>query len=221
MSYQEALDNIGKTTERALVSSYQRVVAGAMSMALFQDLAVTLIALGQAQGRMAAEVSFLAWLQATIGADALPVAAAPLPHYRDEKRLRKAIVTVTEKGDLDQAAVESQLGRLAFAETVESSQRAFGEAMEQSPHAESWVRGLEPKACELCVWWWRDGRVWPKSHSMPTHKGCTCTPIPSQEEAAAPVSKEGATASRIRNKQGTHEERQKSGYSQSKKDSRR
>jgi hypothetical protein len=30
----------------------------------------------------------------------------------------------------------------------------------------------------MCRWWHRDGRVWPTSHTMPTHKGCECTQRP-------------------------------------------
>ncbi|QLY27972.1 hypothetical protein H0264_21385 [Nocardia huaxiensis] len=55
---------------------------------------------------------------------------------------------------------------------------AFNQAMKQNDRVTGWVRELEPGACQLCTWWWRDGQVWHKDHEMPTHKGCTCVANP-------------------------------------------
>lgn len=41
-----------------------------------------------------------------------------------------------------------------------------------------WTRDMEATACQLCRWWDRDGRVWPVTHRMPTHKGCACSQKP-------------------------------------------
>lgn len=180
MSYQEILDNIGATTERALVREYKRFLAGEISAKTFTDLGVVLIGTGQAQGRMAAEVALMSWLQETVTSTAVPVAAKALEHYQDLDRLERALGTVLTTGALDAETIEKQLGRLAYAETVEASQRAFQEGMKKSDQVGGWIRGLEPNSCQLCQWWSRDGQVWPVDHQMPTHKGCTCTPIPTE-----------------------------------------
>lgn len=180
MSYQEILQNIGDTVERSLVSEFKRFISGEITAAQFIDLGVVLVSTGQAQGRMAAEVALMSWLQATVEATATPVAAAPLAHYQNTQRLEKALGTIVTTGALDAETIERQLGRLAYSETVESSQRAFQEAMRDSLDVAGWTRGLEPNACELCQWWSRDGQVWPVSHIMPTHKGCTCVPVPTK-----------------------------------------
>ena len=73
---------------------------------------------------------------------------------------------------------EAIIARLARAETFTAGQSAYSDGIASSPHTKGWIRGLEPDACQLCRWWWREGRVWPKAHPMPTHKGCTCSPIP-------------------------------------------
>lgn len=175
MTYQEALTRLGESTERAVLAELQNYYAGVISLDQFVDLAGTVVMLGQQQGRIAAELSLVAWLQG-IGAAADPIAAAPLAHFQDHGRIRDALWTITAGGGNDQ--VKNRLSRMAYSETVESSQRAFLEALKESNHAGGWVRGLEPGACQLCRWWSRDGQEWPVDHVMPTHPGCTCTPIP-------------------------------------------
>lgn len=211
MSYMEALGNLGQTTERELVRLFNEYLAGSILAAQFVDLATVAVSLGQAQGRMLAEVSLLAWMQAR-GVRVEPVAAHRLAHYADSERVRKGLETIVAAGVLEPDTASTRLKRFGYAETVEASQRAFGQAMKESPHVGGWVRGLEPDACELCVWWAREGRVWPSDHSMPTHKGCICTPIP-VEEQAAPVKLDAYYDSSSREiLGGTYQERQKSGY---------
>ena len=68
--------------------------------------------------------------------------------------------------------------RLARAEGQEAAARAYSDAVKRSPHVTGWRRGISGSACQLCRWWSRDGRVWAADHTMPTHKGCTCNPVP-------------------------------------------
>lgn len=220
MTYQEVLQNLGETTERALVSHLQQYLDGSITLDMLTDLSVVVISTAQQQGRIAAELSFLAWLQSA-GFAAEPVAAAQVAHYADTGRLRKAVGTVVGTGVLDPEVTAQRLGRLAYSEAVESSQAAFAEAMRESGKVEGWTRGLEPGACELCRWWSREGRVWPVDHTMPTHKGCTCTPVPAVEYGDISVSSEAARASSVRAAQGSYMERQQSGYADSKRESRK
>lgn len=69
-----------------------------------------------------------------------------------------------------------RLGRLARAEPLETAQRAASEAMQTQTMVEGWVRQFDAVPCQLCVWWWREGRIWPKAHPFQTHKGCNCQP---------------------------------------------
>lgn len=68
-----------------------------------------------------------------------------------------------------------RLTRLARSEPMATAQRATGEAMQRQPLVEGWVRELHHGACQLCVWWSREGRAWPKAHPMPRHTGCLCS----------------------------------------------
>ena len=58
--------------------------------------------------------------------------------------------------------------------------------MSRSQLVEGWTRSVSG-ACQLCNWWSRDGRVWPKDHTMPRHKGCRCTQNPVLVERVKPV----------------------------------
>lgn len=70
-----------------------------------------------------------------------------------------------------------QLGRLALNAPLQAAQTAYGDAIAASG-ARGWVRQLEADPCQLCRWWWREGRVWPTDHPMPTHPGCDCVARP-------------------------------------------
>ena len=73
-------------------------------------------------------------------------------------------------------APEPRLERLARAEVFETAQQATLDAMQKQPLVDGWVRHMDADPCQLCRWWWREGRIWPKAHPMPRHKGCNCTP---------------------------------------------
>lgn len=219
MTYMDALRNLGQSAERELNRLLDQYVSGAITSALLVELGTVAVSLGQQQGRLMAEIAMLSWLEAH-GHAAVPVAAARIEHYADSGRVRRGIETIMAAGVLDPDVTGQRLSRLAHAETVESSQQSFGQIMKESPHVSGWVRGLEPKACELCRWWDRDGTIWPTDHTMPTHKGCVCTPIPQAAQQVAKVGREGRELSDIRAVRGTYQERQESGYSSSKKDSR-
>lgn len=220
MTYMDALEKLGRTTEREIRRLFGLYLGAEISANLFVDLGTVAVSLGQQQGRYMAELSLLSWLEAHKGS-ARPVAAAPIEHYQDSNRVRKGLETVIGDGIIDPDETARRLERLAFAETVESSQRSFGAAMAKAPEVKGWTRGLEPDACQLCNWWSRDGRVWPADHTMPTHKGCTCTPVPAVEYGDISVSDEAARASSVRAAQGSYAERQQSGYADSKRESRK
>ncbi|WP_145982360.1 hypothetical protein [Rhodococcus sp. MTM3W5.2] len=91
----------------------------------------------------------------------------------DLDRLHKASTTVLLVAEAS-AAPEAIVGRLARSEPLESAARAYGQAIASNKRVKGWIRQRSPGSCQLCEWWWRDGRVWPADHRMPTHKGCTC-----------------------------------------------
>ena len=92
----------------------------------------------------------------------------------DRARLEKAFATIM---DSDQDII-MQLERIGVVEPLEAAADRMSEGIQQDQRVKGWVREMEADACQLCRWWWREGREWPSEHPMPTHKGCTCTQLP-------------------------------------------
>lgn len=171
MNYQEALQRLSDNSQKIMAQLWTSVESGALPLADFKEVVAQLVAVANEQGRAAAELTLEGYMAAATGR-VVPVAVAAV--VDDTPRLRKALDTILES---DQDTV-MQLSRLAAAEPLEAAARRFNDRMQAAPLVEGWVRSLEPGACQLCVWWWREGRVWPKEHPMPTHKGCVCHPLP-------------------------------------------
>lgn len=117
-----------------------------------------------------------------LGIDVAPdVGAALTPGQRVaadtayRNKFTKALDTVLD-GSPDEVIL-MRLTRIAHAESVEAAQASAAEIAKGSELVDGWVRQRDSDPCELCTWWWRGGRVWPVSHTMPTHKGCTCAQL--------------------------------------------
>lgn len=125
---------------------------------------------------------------------------------RDRKRLQMAVSTILT-GDPEEVLM--RLGRLALAEAIESARNTTATYMRGSKKVRGWVRELDSDPCELCRWWWRDGRVWPENHDMPVHKGCACAQkwVRKSEASITVVSRKGEKASAERRAAGTLEQR--------------
>ncbi|MEQ4567994.1 hypothetical protein [Paenarthrobacter sp. CAP02] len=173
MTYEETIKALGAGSEKIILQLWQAVQDGRLGLDDFHDIAAQAIALANQQGRAAAELALSGFLTAATGEAVIP-GTILVDAVDDAGRLVKAMQTITAS-NLDTVM---QLARVAKAEPMEAAARQFTEGIARSPKATGWVRGLEGDACQLCVWWWREGRTWPKDHPMPTHKGCACTPIP-------------------------------------------
>ena len=174
-TYEETVKNLGEGTARVVGQLWAAVDRGDLPPGDFRDLAARLIAVANERGRAVAELTLQAYLSAATGTVTAPTAG---PLVDDAPRLVKALETVAES-HLD---TDMQLHRLAVAEPLRAAARAFSAGVAREPLVNGWVRGLEADACQLCRWWWREGRVWPSAHPMPTHPGCTCAPIPTVVE---------------------------------------
>jgi hypothetical protein len=100
-----------------------------------------------------------------------------LPRADEPARLLKAATTVLDIAS-DSEVSAAIVSRLARAEPLESAATAYSQAMQQQPLVEGWTRNMDADPCQLCRWWWREVRIWPKNHPFQTHKGCACTPRP-------------------------------------------
>lgn len=207
----DLMARLGDRTAASLREMWELVLQGHLLPGDFVDAAIGHIVLANGQGQVLAAVDFAQHVADALGE--LPPdyrAAAPLPHAIDQARIGAGLSTITEAAVTREAmvAATSQLIRYARSEVFEATQRQYSAEMQASKITEGWTRGLEGGACQLCRWWWRDGRVWPATHTMPTHKGCHCRPIPVFKASIRRVSREAREQSAERLAAGGYRQRQ-------------
>ena len=174
MSFRTELFGLGSSAEKSVIEVYRRFLDGTITRDMAVELIAVLVQKFNLQAAALADLSLAATLMVETAAP-VPVTATSTAVEVD--RLSKAASTALAVADTSEVP-EAIIARLARAETFTAGQSAYSDGIASSPHTKGWIRGLEPDACQLCRWWWREGRVWPKAHPMPTHKGCTCSPIP-------------------------------------------
>ena len=191
---QQQTEALAAATEREVAGIYAGIAAGLIA----REAAVLLIA-SVINNANAAAVSlgdlFLALqIEEVIDEPVPTVGIAPTDHSDRRVKAAKTILfnddtdTDDERVDTDTDDEQvdddtdqesdpaddesiSRLTRLARAEPLETAQLATHEAMQQQPLVEGWVRQFDANPCQLCVWWWREGRIWPKEHPFQTPQG--------------------------------------------------
>lgn len=174
MTYRDTLVQLADTTERDVLTIYRSFIDGLLD----RDETVRLIAftISRANGGAIAlaDMALAAEAMTQLGTP-VPVVGVDVPD--DYERLAKAASTVLDVAYASTVS-EAIVSRLARSEPLEAAATAYGDAMTRSRYTKGWTRRKSASACQLCVWWWRDGRVWPVEHKFQHHKGCTCTPKP-------------------------------------------
>lgn len=174
MAYVDTLKALAAETEREVLVAYRSYVEGLLDEDETVVLIATYIARANGRARMLADNAIALELMAQLG-EVVPVAGVPIPDDTDRLLLAAGtVLTVAAKSDVPEAII----ARLARSEPLESAAKAYSDAMVRSGRTKGWVRQRSATACQLCTWWWREGRVWPAEHPFQHHKGCTCTPKP-------------------------------------------
>lgn len=169
------LHELGERTARQVLALLDQLDAGALQLAQVPELAAVLVKLGADQAAALA-VSEMVQDMAAAGVPPgrLPSVSGVTAHTSLANAEMAAATVVA--GPREQVA--TRLARLARGAVSRGAQDARESTMQRSELVEGWTRGVDSKSCQLCVWWWREGRVWPKSHHMPRHPGCTCVQVP-------------------------------------------
>src|SRR5690625_1875463 len=182
MSYESTLRKLSDQSKDILVKAWTAVERGTLPRDVFPNIAAEVVAIANERGRAAAEIALNGYMFAAVGAVTPPVVVAAVVDDRD--RLQKAFATIM---DSDQD-ITMQLERIGVAEPLEAAADRMSEGIQQDQRVKGWVREMEAGACQLCRWWWREGREWPSEHPMPTHKGCVCTQLPvTRDEIASTI----------------------------------
>ncbi|MBE6477840.1 MAG: hypothetical protein E7Z97_07210 [Propionibacteriaceae bacterium] len=194
---EELLLRLGEQTERIIAALWAQVEAGALDEDLFAGLAATVIAAANGQGTAAGQAAFRAWQETATGTPATTSATLPAD---DLDRLTQAVGTILK----DSTSTGMRLARLARSEPINAAQDAFAASMAGSAVVSGWRRHLDSDPCQLCQWWWREGRVWRPDHPMPRHPGCTCTQEPVLRERTDNYQTERQAVSAARTNQRRH-----------------
>lgn len=172
MSYRDEVRRLGAEAEAAVLTVFDLWDDGELDDDEAVARIAAIIAKANSQAVTLADLSLAATLMLR---DGEPVATRGIvPPPDDADRLTKAASTLLAISNV----TRDRAARLGRCEPLEAAARAYSQAVEDSPKVDGWTRSVSGSGCELCTWWARDGQVWPADHPMPTHKGCTCTPIP-------------------------------------------
>lgn len=172
MTYQDQLEATVSETAAQVAAAVALYEAGKVTADTLAALAAAFVTAGNGAAAALADLSLASTLTTKLGTVVAPLGITrPLD---DPERLTKAADTLLSAENASLARWE----RLARAEGQEAAARAYSEGIRRSRHVTGWRRGISGSACQLCRWWSRGGQVWPDSHPMPTHKGCTCHPEP-------------------------------------------
>lgn len=181
MTYRNALHRLGDDTAARVLAIYASFTEGNLDSDETVGLIATTVALGNSRATALADASLAATLMLALR-EPIPTLGL-LPPPGDVQRLHKAAGTLLDVVE-DTPDPLARVGRLGHSEPLTRAADAFSEGMAKSVHVTGWRRGLSGSPCQLCRWWWRDGTIWPATHPMPTHKGCSCTPQPTTKENA-------------------------------------
>ena len=170
--YQLTLLALAAESESAALELWWRVEE--LGDALFQAALTAILAMFNQRAVSLAATAFSAQASIAVGTP-VPVAVLAIPD--DADRLAKAASTVLEVARVSDVP-DSIIARIGRAEPLETAAKAYSGQLANSELVEGWVRSMDPDPCQLCQWWWREGRIWPKEHPFQTHKGCACVPRP-------------------------------------------
>lgn len=169
---EEALNRVSTAQQATVLALWENVEAGDLTESEFVEVVAAIITRGNALGYTLGAATVRSRIEALTGTPEL-VGVATTAHL-DPDRIRGALGTVLAS-DLDTVM---QLSRLVDNEPKQAAATGTADAISGSPKVTGWTRDLDGDPCQLCVWWSRDGRVWPSDHPMPRHTGCACTQTP-------------------------------------------
>jgi hypothetical protein len=200
--FQSAAERIALGTERRVLATYAAFVAGSMDLDSATARMAGQVNTSNAAATTLADAYVVAAIEEVSSQPANAIGALPIddsarlvkamrtiltePPKRELSRaVAKALTdleTVAENSapvqDAEPANAEMRLSRLTHAEVFSTAQKGAVDAMTAQPLVEGWVRQFESTdPCELCLWIWREGRVWPKNHPFQImHPGDKCVP---------------------------------------------
>lgn len=183
MTYQDQTQALAEDTSAQVLAALAAYVAGEMTLSTFVGVVAAFIAAANSGAAALGDLALAAAVTRDTGTPNAPLGITR--PATEPARLAQAAQTIAADLDRDRATdpdaaldtASMRFLRLAEAEIHRAVADAYAEAITRSEPVTGYVRGLEPDACELCTWWWREGRVWDDDHPFPRHTGCDCSQL--------------------------------------------
>lgn len=170
------LERLGQQGQAALIDTYRIWQEGYIGRDTFEDVAGQLLEYVNEQSALYSRLSYGALSQEMTGREPnLTIMATPAANSGRVAIVAKSLETILKS---DPETVETKLARLGHNMPMETAQETWQVQLQSDTAVEGWSRGMNDDACQLCQWWYRDGRVWPKEHNFQTHSGCKCQQVP-------------------------------------------
>lgn len=96
------------------------------------------------------------------------------------ERYEAAFTTIVEEDDQSYPRELERVELLAYNEPIQAAQAGY-QAELQSEGIKGYRRLINPDACQICFWLWKEGYVYPITKSMWRHTGCRCVPVPTTD----------------------------------------
>lgn len=170
LEFQSMTERLADDVERKCLALLAAFEAGQISAEDLHAFVATEVGRANAYAYGFADMATSAQIEAATG-EPTPTTGVFVPDD-DAGRLVEAVATILA----DPVDVAMQVKRLARAEPYAAAQRAAVASMSEQKAVEGWTRQTDGNPCQLCMWWSRGGRVWPKAHPFQRHPGCNCQP---------------------------------------------
>lgn len=184
MSYQKKLTRLREATNKEVMQAWRLYGLGRITKPQFVQLAAALVMQGSGRAAAVADLSLSAELTRLSGT--LHTPTGTLPRIYNQPLLEKGMTTLLVAAEAGEE-ISARLSRFALNAPLDAAVSAYSDGISQAKTVEGWTRQMDGDPCQLCRWWWREGRVWPKDHPMQHHKGCECTQAPVMVEKVSSV----------------------------------
>lgn len=181
-SYRDGLLALVADTEARAGSVYDTYAIGDATEAEFNAATTAYILRGEERGVALSDVALASFLTRELRR-AVPTLGL-VTSVADRQGTAKAVETLTTRlTETDNPRARAT--RLARGRVTQTAGRYYDDGLTRHAEIAGYTRGLSATACELCVWLYRSGHVYPATQPMHRHPGCTCIPIPTLHRKAA------------------------------------
>lgn len=175
-TFDEVMQQLAGTTGRGVLETKRLYDAGLLTERGLRGALQELLEVAAVQGANYGQLTFAQIIEVFTDIPKATVVVPEITRANNHKTIIARSLDTVLGGDAE--TLTERLAALGRNLPVQAMQRGYSDALRDDNRVAGWVRGLEADSCELCVWWWDNGRLYAQDHEMPTHPGCMCQQIP-------------------------------------------